>query len=106
MRISEKIAPAGAALSAIATLACCLPLGFAGAVSAFGLGAVFVRIQPWLFAIAVALLGLGFVQLYRGRRSCRRPSRTTWTLYAVSAALVVGVAVFPQKIAEWMAALP
>lgn len=106
MRISEKAVPVAAALSAVATLACCLPFGFAGAVGVFGLGVAFVRIQPWLFAIAVVLLGFGFVQIYRGRRSCRRPSRVTWTLYGFSAALVAAVALFPQLVAEWMAALP
>ena len=31
MRVTEKLTPVAAAMSALATLACCLPLGVAGA---------------------------------------------------------------------------
>ena len=37
MRVTEKLTPVAAAMSALATLACCLPLGIAGAVGALGL---------------------------------------------------------------------
>jgi len=37
MRVTEKLTPLAAAISALATLACCLPLGIAGAVGALGL---------------------------------------------------------------------
>ena len=37
MRVTEKLTPMAAAMSALATLACCLPLGVAGAVGALGL---------------------------------------------------------------------
>ena len=35
MRVTEKLTPVAAAMSALATLACCLPLGVAGAVGCF-----------------------------------------------------------------------
>ena len=33
MRVTEKLTPVAAVISALATLACCLPLGIAGAVA-------------------------------------------------------------------------
>jgi hypothetical protein len=46
MKHSEKITPEAAAISALSTMACCLPSGIAAAAGAAGLGAVvenFVR---------------------------------------------------------------
>jgi hypothetical protein len=106
MRVTERITPVAAAISALATLACCLPLGIAGGVAALGLSVVLSRFQPWLIGVALVLLGVSAIQLYRGGRSCRRRSRLSLTLFGVSALVVIGVMVFPQKIAELIAAIP
>jgi uncharacterized membrane protein YidH (DUF202 family) len=106
MRVTERAAPVAAALSALATLACCLPLGIAGAVGALGLSVALASIRPWLIAIAVILLGFGFWQMYRGQRTCRRRSPLSLVLFGLSATIVLAVIVFPQKIAELLAALP
>jgi len=106
MRATERWAPVAAAVSALATLACCLPLGIAGAVGALGLSVALAALRPWLLGIAAVLLVVGFIQLYRGQRACRPRSRFSLVLFCISAAVVVGVLVFPQKVAEWMAALP
>jgi len=45
MRVTDKLTPVAAAMSAVATLACCLPLGVAGAVGALGL-----KFASWLLA--------------------------------------------------------
>ena len=95
-----------AALSALATLACCLPLGIAGAVGALGLSVALASLRPWLIGIAVILLGFSSWQMYRGQQSCRRRSPLSLVLFGLSAFIVLGVIVFPQKIAEIMAALP
>ena len=84
-------------------MACCLPLGFAGAAGAFGLGVALAAYRPWLIGLSVALLGLGAWQWARSGRSCRRRSRLSIVLLSVSAAVVLGVMFFPQKIAELMA---
>ena len=105
MRITERVAPVAAALSALATLACCLPLGIAGAAGALGLSAAFAALRPWLIGLAVILLGVSFWQLYRGQRSCRR-SPLSLILFGLSAAVVLAVIIFPQSIAALMAALP
>ncbi|HXB66651.1 MAG TPA: hypothetical protein VNY05_00290 [Candidatus Acidoferrales bacterium] len=106
MRATERCAPVAAALSALATLACCLPLGIAGAVGALGLSVALAALRPWLLGIAVVLLAVGLIQLYRGQRACRRRSRFSLILFGMSAAVVVGVLAFPQKAAEWMASIP
>jgi len=102
----EWIAPLAAAGSALATLACCLPLGIAGAAGAFGLSVVLDSLRPWLLTLAVLLLAGGLLQLYRGRGSCRRRSRLGMTVFVVSAVIVLAVIAFPQQVAEAMAHLP
>lgn len=106
MRVTERLAPVAAALSALATLACCFPLGIAGAVGALGLSVALASLRPWLIGVAVILLGLGSWQLYRGQRSCQRRSRLSLILFGLSAVVVLGVIIFPQKLAELMAAVP
>ena len=59
MRVTERVAPLAAAMSALATLACCLPLGIAGAVGALGLSVALEALRPWLIGIAVILLSVG-----------------------------------------------
>jgi uncharacterized membrane protein YidH (DUF202 family) len=105
LRVSERVAPVAAAVSALATLACCLPLGIAGAVGALGLSVALERLRPWLICIAVILLGLSASQMYRGRKACRRRSRLSLILFGLSAAVVLSVILFPQTLAELMAAL-
>ena len=105
MRVTEKLTPLAAAMSALATLACCLPLGIAGAVGAMGLSVALERLRPWLIALAVILLSVSAIQIYRGQTSCRKRSRLSLILFGLSAAVVLAVMVFPQKLAELMAAL-
>jgi hypothetical protein len=104
-RVTERVAPLAAAVSALATLACCLPLGIAGAVGALGLSVAVERLRPWLICIAVILLGVSAFQMYQGRKTCRRRSRLSLILFGLSAAVVLSVILFPQQLAELMAAL-
>jgi hypothetical protein len=106
MRGTERVAPVAAAVSALATLACCLPLGIAGAVGALGLGLVLASLRPWFLAFAGIFLGIGLLQLYRGQKSCRRRSSLSLILFVMCAAVVLAVVLFPQRLAELMAALP
>ena len=105
MRVTEKLTPLAAAMSALATLACCLPLGIAGAVGALGLSVALERLRPWLIALAVVLLGVSAFQIYRGQKSCQNRSRLSLILFGLSAVVVLAVVIFPQKLAELMAAL-
>ena len=103
MRVNERLSPVAAAMSALATLACCLPFGIAGAVGALGLSVALEALRPWLIGLAMVLLGVSGFQMYRNGRNCRRRSRLSLLLFALSAVIVLGVVLFPQTLAELMA---
>jgi uncharacterized membrane protein YidH (DUF202 family) len=96
MKHSEKITPVAAAVSALSTIACCLPSGIAAEAGAAGVGVVVEPLRPWLVGLSIALLVLGFVQLYRSNRSCRRRSPASIVVFSISAIVVVGILLFPQ----------
>lgn len=106
MRHAEKITPVAAALSAVSTLACCLPSAIAAGVGAAGLGVVIEPLRPWLGGLSIALLVVGFVQLYRSNRACQRRSPVSIALFLISAIIVLGVLVFPQLTAGLFASVP
>lgn len=103
--ILGEIGAAAASVSALATLACCLPLGIAGAVGALGLSVALEALRPRLIGLAVVLLGASGFQMYRSGKSCRRRSRLSLVLFGLSAAIVLGVMHFPQTLAELVATL-
>lgn len=103
MRVTERLAPVAAAASALATLACCLPPGIAGAVGALGLSVALEALRPWLIGLAAVLLGISGFQMYRSGKNCRRRSRLSLVLFGLLAAIVLGVMLFPQTLAELMA---
>ena len=105
MRVTDKLTPMAAAMSALATLACCLPLGIAGAVGALGLSVALERLRPWLIGLAVILLGVSAFQMYRRGKSCQRRSRLSLVCFGLSAAIVLTVLIFPQQLAELLAGL-
>jgi hypothetical protein len=99
MRITEKVAPILAALSAIASLACCLPIA---ATTLFGMGGILAvagQYQAWLLPASGLLLIAGGVGFWRSRRVCQRTSIASLLILLVSTAIVVLVVFFPQTIA-------
>jgi hypothetical protein len=100
---AEKVAPVAAAASALATLACCLPLGLAAAAATASLGAVLAEYRPWLLAGSAVLLIAGGVQLSRAQRTCATRNRRSVLVLALSASIVVLVALFPQVVAGLVA---
>jgi hypothetical protein len=96
--------PLAAALTALAALACCLPLGFAGAAGVLALSTMFDALQPWFLGAAALLLLAGAWQCFRTQRSCQRQaSRFSLLVLGLSAAVVLGVLLFPQVIAGLIA---
>lgn len=96
MKHTEKITPIAAVVSALSTMACCLPAGIAAAAGAAGLGVIVAPLRPWLIGLSIALLIAGFVQLYRSNQACQRRSPVSIALFLISAIVVLGVLVFPQ----------
>jgi hypothetical protein len=95
----------GAILSSLLTLSCCLPLPFLGAAGVAGASVFLASARPWLLALSIILLGLGFFQVYRGMRCRTRQSKTAIALLALATIVVVLLLLFPQVIASVLADL-
>jgi len=96
-------ASVGAIVSSLATMGCCLPLGFAGALGAAGASAFLQRFRPWLLALSIVLLGIGFWQQRRARLCAVKRSYLSAVLLWTAVVLVVAMIVFPQEIAGFIA---
>ena len=106
MKHTDKIAPVAAAFSALATLACCLPIAFAAGTATAGLAVVAGTYRSWFLGSSVLLLALGAVQVVQARRACPTRGSVSIVILALSAAVVLLVVLFPQVIAgllaDWM----
>jgi len=99
---AERMAPVAAVASAVATLACCLPLTAAAAATA-SLGIVVAPYRTWLIGLSLGFLALAFVQMTRATRVCGRQSRISLAIFWVSVAIVAMVLLFPQVVAALLA---
>ena len=97
--------PVAAAVTALSTLACCLPLSLTAAAGIAGLSIAIEPFRGGFVVVAVILLGVGLFQLFRFRRTCRTNSRSGIAVFAVAAIIVLGVSLFPQVIAVALANL-
>jgi hypothetical protein len=104
MNHGERIAPVAAAATALATLACCLPVGIAAAAATASLAAVVADYRGWFLLASGVLLAVGGVQLTRAQRQCSTRTRGSLAILGISATIVVLVALFPQVIAAMIAA--
>jgi hypothetical protein len=99
-------APIASILSAIGSMACCLPLAFLGALGAAGASAAFAALRPWLLAISGVLLVVGSVQLYRGGKWCRRRSMGSVVIFWIAVGVFLAMLFFPQQVAALLAGRP
>ena len=102
MRVTEKLAPAGALAAALMSVLCCLPLSVPAALGLAGLGLFASDHQVWLIAASIVLLIAGAVQIVRAP-SCRRRSRTSIILLCIAAAALCAVIFLPQTLAGFLA---
>lgn len=93
----------GAIVSSLASLSCCLPLGFAAALGAGAASAFLTTLRPWLVGLSVALLGVGFWQQRRARQCSVRGRWFGLLLLWLAVAVVLGMMLFPQQLASFMA---
>ena len=103
MRVAERATPVAAVMAALSTLACCLPLGFLGALGLAGLSVWARGARLWFMGGALIMLVLGFSQLYLGRNQCRKRSPVSVALFWLSVTIVLLVILFPQLIASLVA---
>ena len=92
-----------AILSSFATISCCLPLGFAAALGAGAASAFFTTLRPWLLGVSIVLLILGFWQQHRAKKCAVRGRWIGSVLLWAALAVVVGMILFPQEIAAFLA---
>jgi hypothetical protein len=102
MKVLEKGAPAAAIVVALSTLACCVPLGFVGALGLASIGVWASSYRPWLLGASLLFLCLGFCQMYL-RKACVKRSTISVVLFWIAVIVVVLVFLFPQVIASLIA---
>lgn len=90
-------------MSSLATMACCLPMAFAAAIGAVGASAFLVRFRPWFLVLSVVLLGVGFWQQRRAQQCAVRGRIFGLVLLWTAVVVVVGMILFPQQIAGFIA---
>ncbi len=96
-------ASVGAMASALASLSCCLPLGFAAALGAASVSAFAERLRPWLLALSIALIVLGFWQQRRAKQCAAKRTALSAVLLWCAVAVVLGMVLFPQQVAGFLA---
>jgi hypothetical protein len=93
----------GAILSSLASLSCCLPLGFAVALGAGAASAFLATLRPWLLGLSVVLIGLGFWQQRRATKCAVKGRIVGQLLLWAAVAVVLGMILFPQQITGFLA---
>jgi hypothetical protein len=99
-------ASASAVMSAIATLACCVPVGFAAAAGLAGISLTLSRYRVWFLGASLVLLAVGFIEHYRAPQCDRSRTRWSTAILWCAAAIVLVNLIFPQWIAGLIAGPP
>lgn len=92
-----------AIMSSVATISCCLPIAFAGALGAGAASAFSTTLRPWLLGLSVVLLGFGFWQQHRAKPCAVRGRLVGNVLLWAAVVVVLGMILFPQEIAAVIA---
>src|SRR5260370_31316062 len=90
-----------AILSSVATISCCLPLGFAAALGAGAASAFFTTLRPWLWGLPVVLLALGFCQQHRATQCSLSARLIGNVLLSMYLAVGLGMVLSPHDLAEF-----
>jgi len=103
MKHGEKVAPVMAAVTSLATIACCLPVGFTAAAVTASLGMAVAAYQPWFLGASVVLLLVGAVQVRHTQRACGTRANSSLLVFGFSAFIVGLVVLFPDVVAGLLA---
>ena len=96
-------ASVAAIISSIATIGCCLPFGFAAALGAGAASAFVTTLRPWFLGLSIVLLGFGFWQQHRAKSCAVRGRLLSNVLLWAAVVVVLGMILFPQEIAAFIA---
>src|SRR5258707_15404546 len=88
-----------AIVSALATMSCCLPLGFGAAIGVAGVSAFVTEMKPWFLGLSMVLIGLGFWQQRRAKVCDVKGRRLGQVLLWTSVVVVGAMLFFPPEIA-------
>ena len=103
MKLLEKGLSTAAVIAALSTLACCVPLGFLGALGLAGLSVWAQPLRPWLLGAAGAFLVVGFIQLHVRKSTCARRSTASLVIFWTAIVIVLLIVLFPQIVASVIA---
>ena len=92
-----------AILGSLATIGCCLPIGFAAALGAGAASAFFTTLRPWFLGLSVVFIVVGFWQQRRAKECAVRGRWLGNLLLWVAALVVIGMVLFPQQFAGFIA---
>jgi len=92
-----------AIVSSVASIGCCMPLGFAAALGTGAGSAFLTTLRPWLMGLSIVLLGAGFWQQHRAKQCSVRGRWLGNVLRWAAVVVVVGMILFPQQIAAFIA---
>ena len=92
-----------AIVSSLATMACCVPLGFAAAIGAAGASAFLLRFRSWFLVLSIALIGVGFWQQRRAKQCAVKGRLISQFLLWTAVAILLAMILFPQQIAGFLA---
>ena len=96
MRHVEKVSAVTAAVAALATIACCLPVGFAAAAVTASLAMAVAAYRPWFLGASVLLLIVAAVQIRRTQKACKRRPTSSLIVFGLSAIIVALVVLLPD----------
>ena len=92
-----------AILGSLATIGCCLPVGFAAALGAGAASAFFTALRPWLLGLSVGFIAVGFWQQRRAKQCDVRRRWIGGVMLWVAVVVVIGMILFPQQVAGFIA---
>jgi hypothetical protein len=92
-----------AILGSVATIGCCLPVGFAAALGAGAAGAFFTALRPWLLGLSVVFIAIGFWQQHRAKQCAVRGRWIGTMLLWAAVVVLIGMILFPQQVAGFIA---
>lgn len=92
-----------AILGSLATIGCCLPIGFAAALGAGAASAFFTTLRPWFLGLSVGFIAVGFWQQHRAKQCAVRGRWLGNLLLWVAVLVVIGMVLFPQQLAGFIA---